>query len=379
MGLVLSGVARTYGRPASVYPPPFMSNTTAGPSVDAPFVAPYRPSWVDRFFDRLDRSPVPVWVAYLSIYLVAAALMHLAVWNDGVVAWGHPDLQQFAAAGWSIVFLVFIHHLEHVADRALERFAPLGSRKPAEFAALRYRMTAMPARTVLVLQIPMACLVVGLFLSQPAFLYEGASRPLSMALGSIIIGWSYSFAPVLLFYGVRLLTSVRAAFRLVETVDLYEQQPLYAFSGLTLQASLFWIFLLNVDLAQTLFTESTRSALVVGWLFGGPMTVVAALTFVLPLTGIHRRLADEKQRLIEENGVRVANSQRALYAALSGEEYEKVDRLDRSITLLDRVKNQIRDIPTWPWRAGTLRNFLTAVFVPMMLWVLQQVGSSLIK
>jgi hypothetical protein len=43
------------------------------------------------------------------------------------------------------------------------------------------------------------------------------------------------------------------------------------------------------------------------------------------------------------------------------------------ISALMDFRSEIKKIPTWPWDTGTLRTFLTALAVPMIVWVVQQV------
>jgi hypothetical protein len=357
-----------------------MARSTPQTSGPAGFVPPYAPSWIDRLIDLINRLPFPNWIFYLGLYVLAVVLIHLAVWNDGLADWGHLDAYWILSGVWTVISLIFIHHLERVAGKALDRFSPVVIDKPREFAELRYRMTNMPARPVLTMSLVMGLGIFSLLIWVPDFGYAGAKSPLSIAFAVIPLVFSWSFAPVLLYYGARLLISVRAAYQLVDSIDVYHQQPLYAFSALTYQASLFWLLVINLSLVNALLIQNANtSEALVNFVVAAPMAVVALLTFLLPLTGMHRRLTDEKQRLIEEHGVHVSATQRDLYEALTRRDYATVQSLDQSILVLGRVKEEIHTIPTWPWRPGTLRNFLTAVFVPMALWAMQQVGASLIK
>ena len=62
-------------------------------------------------------------------------------------------------------------------------------------------------------------------------------------------------------------------------------------------------------------------------------------------------------------------------AAIAAEDYAKVNGLDGAIGSLYKVRDQLKSIPTWPWATGTFRSFLSAVFLPMVLWVLQTLAS----
>lgn len=44
---------------------------------------------------------------------------------------------------------------------------------------------------------------------------------------------------------------------------------------------------------------------------------------------------------------------------------------------VDRFIDWIDELPllTWPWKPGAFRNFLSAVFLPMLLWIALELAS----
>jgi hypothetical protein len=340
--------------------------------------APYRPSWVDRAVDWIDRLPIPNWAFYSLVYLLTVLLVHLLEWNDGVFEWGTFDPSAAIDGMWFVTGLLFIHHLERVAERGLARFAPIVAHKPAEFEALRYRMTNLPARPVFWMSLITGSIVFVMVLTIDGFVFEGMHGVLSYVLLSVPVSVAYSLAPVLVYYGIRLLRSVTHAYSLVDEVDVFHQQPLYAFSHLTLQASLFWLVMVNINLLDAAVEGVDATGIAFTFLFSAPFVVMALLTFVVPLAGIHRRLSQARQSLLGENGRHVAQIQRDFHAALDAGDFEKVDRVDRAAAGLHRMRDEIRGVPTWPWTPGTFRAFLSAVFIPMLVWAAQQGFSAIL-
>ena len=336
---------------------------------------PYPPSWVDRFIDWIASRPIPTWLTYLLIYFASTLSLHMAVWIDGVTPlWEIDSLWVFNGI-WSVISLGFIHALERSAEKAVKRFAPLVPKKSAELEDLRYRMTTMPARAVLIMSVSFALFVILIVVFQRDFLYAGLRHPLSIVLGIGALSFSYSFAPVLLYQAGRLLKYVTDAYKLVDHVNVFHQQPLYSFSGLTMQASLFWIVMANLNFIQNALGGLSESEYVFNYVFSAILITLAFLTFLLPLLGIHRRLSDAKQDVLEENSIQIEAAQNKLYAAIAAEDYAKVNGLDGAIGSLYKVRDQLKSIPTWPWATGTLHSFLSAVFLPMVLWVLQTLAS----
>ena len=187
---------------------------------------PYPPSWVDRYIDWIESRPIPIWLTYVLIYLAATLALHMAVWIDGVTPVGEIDSLWVFNGIWSVISLGFIHILERSAGNAVDRFAPLLPKKSAALDDLRYRMTTMPARAVLIMSLIFAFAMVAIVMVQRDFLYEGLQHPVSMVLGIGTLAFSYSFAPVLLYQAGRLLKYVTDAYKLLDQVNVFHQQPL---------------------------------------------------------------------------------------------------------------------------------------------------------
>lgn len=97
--------------------------------------------------------------------------------------------------------------------------------------------------------------------------------------------------------------------------------------------------------------------------------LIAALAFVLPLRGMHDRLVTEKRRLQGEVGRRLTSTVKAIHAAVDAEDGGAIEARNRALSTLIAERELVNRIPTWPWSTGALTGFLSAVLLPIGLWL----------
>lgn len=335
---------------------------------------PYPPSWVDRFQGWLYRLPFPIWLSIALIYFLSVLTFHVAIWLDGDLPIGALDGESFFNGIWSILGLSFLLLLDNTANRASSKFSALIPRKKAELENLRYQMTTIPARPAVALTVLIILALVAASYFDPTFI--GLTNPLSLLLFLIVAIFSYSFAPIMLYQGLRQLVLVTKAFRLVGEINLFQLQPLYAFAGLTMTSSLLWVLVLNINIIGNT-AETSAADTWLSLVFNTPYIALAFATFIIPLWGIHRRIQNRKENALAENGLQIERAHQALYRHLNKGDYKKGSDLEKSLASLYRMREQIQNVPTWPWNPGTFRNFLSAVFLPMGIWFAQRFLSGL--
>ena len=103
------------------------------------------------------------------------------------------------------------------------------------------------------------------------------------------------------------------------------------------------------------------------------MAVVSIVTFMWPLLGIHRRLVQEKQLLLRESSQLLEVTIAELHGRVKAGELDSTNGLHVTMACLEIEKSMLTGIPTWPWRPGTLRGFVTALLLPLVVFVLQYV------
>ena len=165
------------------------------------------------------------------------------------------------------------------------------------------------------------------------------------------------------YYGLRLVSWIHA--RAVR-IDLFQPGPLYAFSRLTSRTGI-GIVLLQAPTAFLIPPTQVATVTWVAWLL--PINLFAVAVFVLPLQGIHRRIADEKSRLVAEVGRRMTATITDIHASVDERDRSEADALNKTLTGLIAERDLVARLPTWPWAGGTLWAFGSAIALPIGLWL----------
>ena len=116
--------------------------------------------------------------------------------------------------------------------------------------------------------------------------------------------------------------------------------------------------------------------------FGLPMLLLAAAAFFLPLRGLHDRLVEEKRRLLTAG----AGSLEATIAALHRLSHDEVanqndidasrvaqtriDALSKAQSALIQERDVVQRLSTWPWDPSTLRTVVSAIALPIVLFLI---------
>jgi len=327
-------------------------------------------SWQNRFFDRVDRLPIPNLAVSVLILVGFALLNHLAPWLEGKLPWGQIDPYQFNFQIWFLVVLIGSGYFLAFSRSALLKFRAALEIPQEEFDRLAHQFTQVPARTgrlITVVAAPFSILATSLSAS-----YQRSGLSALVFLASSIFMFSLVF-----FFFYFLVHALRTTVRLyarVEKVNIFHLEPLYAFSGLTSRIGIFFVIVSTLSyLTNIAFSESPQ---VGGFLFFTSINLsLAILAFILPLGGIHRKLEDAKERTSRENDYRLDEAYRALHARNDRKDFAGMADFHHSIEALLQFRAEIKNLSTWPWGPGTLRSFITALLLPIVLLVTQQLIS----
>lgn len=333
----------------------------------------YKASWIDRLIHWMDRLPIHIWLVYFLFYFIAVLALHISVWIDAVTPFAQINPLWLLNGIWSILPLIFIRTMGVVAVQAIDKFSELVADKIEELESFRYRFTIMPSRPVFWMATVFGFLIFLLFITDASFLYKGLSSPIAYILGRTVMIFSYSLAPIMIYQGFRQLKFVTNIYTLVAEVNIFHQQPLYVFSKMTMYAGLFWILILNLTIAGGFVADISPAEQILNYAFSVPFLLLAIITFILPLSGIHHRILEAKLNTLEKNSLQIQKAQERLYTALDNNKFDEISALNIGMNSLFKVRDQIQRIGTWPWAPGTFRIFLSAIFLPMLLWALQLV------
>ena len=331
---------------------------------------PYPPSWVDRFTGWVARLPFPSWFFYVGLLLLEFLYVNAIRWANGKAPVGTFGFAVSFFVVFNVAGLVAIHYIDGVADTALAAFRPALTITEAEYERLRYELTNMPARSAWV------AVAVGILTGIPSLLLLPVeiTEQLTNSLASFVaqLGVIHVVNGVLivvaLYHTTRQLRLVSRIHTLAADINLFQPEPLYALSTLTSQTAAIYLLTMAyvvVVQPQVAFHGTWRL------LFFGVALPVGIACFVLPLLGIHRRIVAEKQRLESEINRRLEAAMTELQRRMDAGNLADMNQLQAGIASLVLSLDVVSKKPTWPWQPGTFRGFLSALFLPIVVWLLQ--------
>jgi len=177
------------------------------------------------------------------------------------------------------------------------------------------------------------------------------------------------------YLGIRELAVVDRLHREAPHINLYDRRPLFAFSRLTstiagLVIALSYAFYLA-------FPTVTSNPVAFGFILAVNLPLSLA-AFALPLYGMHRRIADEKDRLLADASLRLQATTHTIHERMEAGRLKGVEHLNVVMSALLNEERYLRTIPTWPWDPGTLTGLLTAVFLSLILFAAQRLIETLL-
>ena len=148
---------------------------------------------------------------------------------------------------------------------------------------------------------------------------------------------------------------------------------MYAFSRLTVLTGLGYVLLGYYSLTVN-GTFTAGNVLAVGALVIS--MVVGVLTFVVPLWGIHERLVDEKALLVRGVDARVGRIGTEMYRRIDAGEFDGSKVMSDALAGVTTLRDRILHLPTWPWPQQLLRGFVSALILPLVIYVLTRLVST---
>ena len=356
-----------------------MSNLTStsdlGPAVSIQGTAagsadgrPYPPSWVNRLTGRIDALLVPSSAVYLAIGVAAVIAANAQNWIAGTVSFPGlaADLTYWGALGATL--LALIPYLDRVATASLDVFQPALEGADLDLAAVRYELTVIPARPALVVTALAAGAVLISFVSNPVGSGVEGLPPLAFAIAAAGESVVLSLLFVLMYHTLRQLRAVARIHALAPHVNLFRPAPLYAFSQLTVRTAIAFVVILSSTVLLTSSRlQSYPVVIVAPFLVGGITVAVAA--FVVPLQGMHRRISAEKKDLEWQAGQRLQAAMAEVHRAVDARDLSEADGLNKLLASLIAEREMLARLPTWPWQPGTVGAFVTAIILPIALFL----------
>jgi preprotein translocase subunit SecE len=332
--------------------------------------APYSPGWINRLIDWIDKRRIPSWLTYFVIYVLGVVYVTVSLLPETL----NQPLAIYDKAIINAIWIPFplacVHYLIRYAERVVDKFRSELACSPEEVELIRFRMTTIPQSVAVVI-----LLVVGIFIYVDTIWGSAAAvggklhSPLARILIPLYASIGISFTPLLIYLTIRQIYFVNYLYRRVKEVDIFNLQPLYIPATLTARLGIIWLLYISANLITS---GATRNLVPTFYLMLASAQILTALiAFLLPLWGIHRKILQQKQRLLHEHFGLVKRVYDKFQHLFQVEDYEAIDKLTQSVDMLKTFKAELEKVPTWPWRTETLQGFLSAIFLPIFLWLIQ--------
>jgi hypothetical protein len=294
---------------------------------------------------------------------------HAILWATGRLPVGTFDQTLTVGVAYGPYTLAALAYLNRVAGRALDAFWPATGWPDRDRPSWAQAFTTVRAGLGLPSLILGIVVAIVAFQSAPAAVTgtDDQSRLIyAIALLPIAI-FGYAITVLAIAHTSRQLRLVARIHRQAGAIDPFDRGPVYAFSRFTAQIGL--AFLISGYYTLTL-NSSFQSGNLVGLGVLGIVIVLSAACFILPLMGIHDRLVGEKEALLAGVEDRVSKLAQELYRRIDAGEYDGTKVINEAIAAAGAIRERIAKLPTWPWEPQLLRGFLSALLLPVVVFVI---------
>ena len=303
---------------------------------------------------------------------------HVAVWASGLAPVGQLTASQTFWGIWTVGFLWLAHHLDGVAARAFQTFRPAISPNVLDLDREAYELTTIPARPAWVVTGLAVLFTLSYYAADPVASQVVGYAPVPLVGRAIVESFATAVIMLIFYQGFRQLRAVRRIHASADRVDPFQPAPLYAFSRLTSRTGLALaaVVLLGYAGNPVPLDSPNFATLWLPWLIAFPLGGVAI--FIVPLLGMHDRLVAAKAGLQAAGERRLTALLAELHADVNGLSLGRADGLGKLLAATLSEREVLAKLPTWPWSAGTLRGFVTAILLPLGLFLVQRILSQLI-
>ena len=331
----------------------------------------YPPGAVSRFLAWVDRLPWHGWWVFPAILALLFATAHLVLWLSGLLPFGSFDSTIAVGVVYGPFTIGALAYINRVAERAVTAFWPATGWPDTDRRAWTYRFVTTPGGVGWPCLLVGAAFAIGSYLQAPPTVLGagGANGLVPLAVYGPMLLFGYAMLPAGIVHIGRQLRLVARIHREATAVDPFDRGPLYAFSWLTAQAGLVFLIVAFYSLTAN---GAFQSGNLVSLAAVGVGLVLGVACFVVPLWGMHDRLVLEKDQLLGEADERVARLGAEMYARIDAGRFDETKVIGEGLAGMAGLNERIRRLPTWPWPPQVLRGFLSALLVPVIVYVVSR-------
>ncbi|MEO8095734.1 MAG: hypothetical protein ABI632_12505, partial [Pseudolysinimonas sp.] len=197
------------------------------------------------------------------------------------------------------------------------------------------------------------------------------TSPLATVVDTVLSAISGLAMVMFGYHSIHQLRMISRIYTRHTDVSVFDIGPLYALSRVSATTSVALLIFSYVYLA---FYGNWQINSVSNAVLLGGILLVALLTFVVPLWGSHRLLQREKSHRLSEVGRRIEAAADTLHAKIDSREYsEEAGRIGDVIEGLIKERAIVAKAPTWPWDPDALRAVISALLLPVVIWVITRI------
>jgi hypothetical protein len=200
--------------------------------------------------------------------------------------------------------------------------------------------------------------------------------PISAPVSVVVACLANFVVGVFIYHTLRQLRLVSRIHATMTRVSLFQRDPLYAFSGLTARTGSGYLLAVSLGILPRsgAAVQSPLTAVAPVLLLG-----LALATFILPLLSSHRLLLEEKRCWQADLERRIETAMTNLHQRIAAEDIKDLGQVKTVLDSLVAEREILAKIPTWPWRPGMLAGFVSAISLPVIVWLVQQLLGRVIK
>ena len=316
---------------------------------------PPRLPWTQLFVEALPVAPAWGGVALVAAQLVAG-FAYLAAVGDPLRI--QPDIVFALLIGYAPAASVYARRAALACLCDLRPALDVPDERFAELASEVTRWNAGWARGVGLVSVAVSVLVV---LNEPGVVDDYPP-------GHPVLPWIVWMNVAAIWLNTRTITHeilVSRRFarigRDLVRVDVLDQGPLRPFARRGVQGAL--VPIVTISIFSLLFVSGSAGDAVPFTQAG--VVAIAAISLVLPLQGVHRRLAEQKQRRLARVAAAIRDAEEPVLAARPGAAADAASHLNALLAL----RAQLEAAREWPWDVPTLLRFSLYVAIGVGSWL----------
>jgi len=329
-----------------------------------------RRSWLEWLTDLVDAAPASRWLVYGGSLAIWAFLTAVIGWSVAMRPFPDFVLSPVVAAMFPVILLWSTQVLDRVAVRSLAALSPALDLDATQIDALvRELRRTPPGWALLAVPVGLAAGIGGVLGSPEGWELQQGDPAATWALTLAVSCAGMIVALGFVVHAVHQLRLVDDIHRRSVTIDLFRLEPLYAFAKLT---SLTGMTLVGIVVGGTFIVSIVVPNLELAptdVVTFGFLLLVAVACFIVPLLGLHDRIEAEKDRRLAEAQTTLAAALAEVRRRIAAGDMDGAARVNDAVAAANTGVLVVSRVSTWPWRAETFRGFLSAVFLPIGLWL----------